>query len=765
MRIYEVGRHEGLPYFSLEYIDGASLADRLQSGPLTLIEAARITERIARALDYAHQQGVIHRDLKPGNVLMTSDGVPKVADFGLAKTLEGAEEFSQSGSIVGTPGYMAPEQARGDQDVGPAADIYGLGAVLYCMLTVRPPFQGATASETLMQLLQREPVQPSQLRPDVPADLETICIKCLQKSPEARYATAGELAEDLARFARGEPILARPIPRVERVWRWCRRNPTIAVPSVIAAMLALALMVGGPLAAGIIYQQKQTVLAANEVAERNEQAAREAEKIAETNAAEAQAAQEVAQAKAEEARLAQAAADANAQKAQEQQKVAVDALKSMTFQVQREMDGRRDLQPLRRQLISVVQDGLQRMEETGGPSGEANIITAGTQRRLGDLAAEINALSLAWKHYRQCLELLEQLEANGSLPSPHHNLSTVHHLLADTASRMHRYDLAKEHAMQALAIRREWLDAADSAKRDFVQENIAATLGLLASLNLSQGHLDAAEPLFVEAATLRQNVLEKTPDDHDRRREWLGSQWGLARLAMQQGRLGHALSEFERLIDYIDSNLAGSGDWSSMELNRVLLQLDRGKTLLYLDRIGEAEQVFEQAAATADGIAETSPAAARAQPILSNALYGLSVCQQVRGATDAAAESIERCSKIRGEQLAADPDVLSHQIALLYAKARQGQISSQAELLRSVEEADFNDTYVHYQLAAIYALAADSAMHEQASERRAKALAHLSHAVEGGYRRLADLQHDPDLAAVRNEPGFPKLDSLVTASE
>ena len=242
VQIHEVGEHDGLAYFSLEYCDGGTLADRLAGAPMSPAEAARTAEVLARAVHAAHQAGIVHRDLKPANVLISGDGTLKITDFGLAKTSTMAGQ-TLSGTVLGTPslhGARAGRAARPGQ-VGPAADVYSLGAILYECLTGRPPFRGATVLDTLEQVRQSEPVPPTRLQPRVPRDLEIICLKCLQKDPARRYAGALELAEDLARFQAGEPIRARPVGWPERTWRWCRRNPALAGS---LAILAVALIVG-----------------------------------------------------------------------------------------------------------------------------------------------------------------------------------------------------------------------------------------------------------------------------------------------------------------------------------------------------------------------------------------------------------------------------------------------------------------------------------------------------------------------------------------
>jgi hypothetical protein len=234
------------------FVEGQSLSQRLAEGPLPPREAAALMAAVAEAIDYAHQCGVIHRDLKPGNILLDPKGNPRVTDFGLAKKFEGDSGLTGSGQIMGTPSYMPPEQAGGSRGaVGPAADVYALGATLYALITGRPPFQAATAMDTVLQVLSDEPVPPRRLNVSIPRDLETIALKCLDKDPSRRYASAGALADDLDRWLAGEPILARPTTPVERAVKWARRRPAIAAMSLAIALLAL----GG--IAGILVQWRR----------------------------------------------------------------------------------------------------------------------------------------------------------------------------------------------------------------------------------------------------------------------------------------------------------------------------------------------------------------------------------------------------------------------------------------------------------------------------------------------------------------------------
>ena len=272
VQIYETGEHEGRPYFSLEFVDGGSLDQRIRESPTSPRAAAQLVETLARTMDVAHQRGIVHRDLKPANILLARIGsqssmvrsreldssslpgdhwsrntVPKIADFGLAKRVDEDSSQTQSGTILGTPSYMAPEQAGGkNREIGPACDIYSLGAILYELLVGRPPFKAGNPIDTVRQVIEQEPVPPRQLEPRVPHDLETICLKCLEKVATKRFATAADLADDLRRFMEGEPIQARPTPAWERAWKWGKRRKTAAALlclSVLAVMGSRLFMV------------------------------------------------------------------------------------------------------------------------------------------------------------------------------------------------------------------------------------------------------------------------------------------------------------------------------------------------------------------------------------------------------------------------------------------------------------------------------------------------------------------------------------------
>lgn len=255
VQIFEVGEEVDKPFLSLEYCAGGSLEKKLAGHPLPPGEAAALVEKLAHAVAAAHAKHVLHRDLKPANVLLTEDGTPKISDFSLARRLDAAGQ-TQTGSVLGSPSYMAPEQAQGRKDAGSACDTYSLGAILYECLTGRPPFRAATIYDTLAQVVAEDPVPPRQLNRLVPVDLETITLKCLQKEAARRYASAADLGEDLRRFQADEPIRARPVSRLEHLARFCRRNPRVALLTTSVALLLL-FIAGGSFFAALRFEHEQ----------------------------------------------------------------------------------------------------------------------------------------------------------------------------------------------------------------------------------------------------------------------------------------------------------------------------------------------------------------------------------------------------------------------------------------------------------------------------------------------------------------------------
>lgn len=374
VQVYEVGECSGSDYLVLEYVSGGSLKKRIEGAPWEPRKAALLCEELARAIHYAHQRGIIHRDLKPDNVLIDGDGVVKVTDFGLAKLVEEDEAgLTLTGAIIGTPSYMAPEQTRGAYDHGkafaisPATDVHAIGAMLYELMTGRPPFKGATPLSTLELVAKSEPVPPGMLERHTPKDLETICLRCLEKDPSRRYPSAQELADDLRRWLDGRPIVARPASILEKAWKWARRRPTIAAS--IGALSSLILLIFF----GTLYYNSRLRDSAN---------------------AASKAANE---------------AGAKARQALEERDLAISILDQLIFQVPDRLGDSPQSRPLKRMILGEALKGLEKLA-TSQEFAPPDISRAAAHVRLGQIFGKIGRDQEAYHQFERARDLAENLE-------------------------------------------------------------------------------------------------------------------------------------------------------------------------------------------------------------------------------------------------------------------------------------------------------------------------------------------------------------------
>lgn len=526
VQLYETGQHDGLPYFTLEFVSGGSLADKLRGTPLPPREAAQLLVAIARGAQHAHDCGVIHRDLKPANLLLDADGTPKITDFGLAKRVEVCG-MTASWSVLGTPSYMAPEQAGGrSRVVDHRADVYSLGAILYEVLTGRPPLKAATPVETVLQVLEDDPAPPRLLQPKIPRDLETICLKCLRKEPARRYATAAALADDLARFLDGAPILARSVGPVERAWRWARRRPLLAGLGSTIALLLLALVVGSWVA----------VVQVSVARDEERLARKNAQHRAEQEAAARERAEEAEQQARSETRKAQKMSEVLVGMFQASDPLAFNG--SMLFTPG---DAGRKL------TADVILDrGAERVRRE---FQDEPLLRAALYESIGDVYRTLGEFRKAEPMLREAVELRraagrEDLELAASL----HALGWLRHDLGD-------YEQAEKLYREAIAIR-ERLAGPESLL-------VLASKFNLAMLLAHANDHDASDTLFREVLELRRRLLGPKHRDvgvtllalamvlsekgDNREAEKLGLE-GIEIFRLQPGaeRLANAVGEFVR---------------------------------------------------------------------------------------------------------------------------------------------------------------------------------------------------------------------------
>jgi tetratricopeptide (TPR) repeat protein len=491
--IHEVGQEGGRHFFSMSLVEGGSLADRLAAGPIDRRAAVVLLQRVTEAIAFAHSKGIIHRDLKPSNILMAADGTPRVTDFGLAKRVNDSDDLTRTGEPIGTAPYMSPEQARGDvRAIGPESDIYSLGAILYEMLTGRPPFMAASLVATLDQVAHLEPVPPSQLNPVIERDLETICLKCLRKEKQRRYSTAGQLADDLSSWLEGKPINARPVSRAERAWLWSARNRFLAGLLAAVCFLTVAVALGSSVAAVLLRAAWEN--------ERNERLVAEAARVR------AEASEREERRQLEAARIAQCNAQAEEQRARRE---AATATRIADF------------------LTSIFQSadpyGLEGIGFRTGPEEQVSRISArdilerAAERIPRELAAEpvvqarlmdtVGEVCRTCGLYGQAEFLLEQAldVKRRSLPAGHLDIAQACHHLGSLRHDQARYQEAEALFREALTIR--------TAHHDSFHLDVAATKFHLAWALANRGALTEAEVLFRDVMEIRKARLDPSHQD------------------------------------------------------------------------------------------------------------------------------------------------------------------------------------------------------------------------------------------------------------
>lgn len=721
VQIYEIGTHDGLPFFSLEFVEGGSLEQERAGRPMPPLRAAELVEQLAGAMQSAHARGIVHRDLKPANVLLTRDGVPKVTDFGLVKRVEEDDSGqTRTGTIMGTPSYMAPEQAWDSKAVGPLADVYSLGAILYALLTGRPPFLGPTPVETVMLLRSQEPVPPSRLQPALPRDLETICLKCLQKEPEKRYAGAAELAEDLRRFRGGEPILARPVGRVERVWRWCRRNRALATAAGVAAVLALSLMIGGPLAAVMIGQERTEAVAAQQLAEKNERKAAR-----------------------------------NAEAAREQRDLAVVALNTLVERVPTELRNVPGTAKIKRDLLLTAMDGLNKVGAAGDQSKDA--VMARAHAKMGEVLLEAGDAAAADTQFRRSHAILRNLaETDAATPRHVHQLrlGRSYRNLGKAAERLHGAQAAREFFRQSLAARQAALPLAPDPL--FVKQELAESYGLLGQTALTLGQPREAMDHFLKGVAYRDEWLRHSPENDAALREQAGARLALGHGHLNLGDPAQAVEHYRAALAIL-SRLAGKGSPGITDRANVALCHDYlGTARLLAGEAAAARDDYRQAVERLEPLCREAPRSAILRRKLAKACYGLGVaCAQL---DDPEAKTyLERSLALRQDLAKKAPEDVSLRQDVMLSLARLGRTDDAARLAEPLAAPMLKEPEVLYTIACVYALCAAGTMGDASTAYQDKAVAALRQCIASGYEGTAMLQLDPDLSAIQNHEEFRRL--------
>jgi tetratricopeptide (TPR) repeat protein len=533
VQIYEVGEHRHSPYIALELVEGGSLRQKLKGAPYPPLLAAELVETLARAMHCAHQRGIVHRDLKPDNVLLTADGIPKITDFGLAKRLEEAGQ-TRTGEILGTPSYMAPEQAQGTtKHIGPAADTYALGAILYEMLAGGPPFLGESTMETVLQVVNQEPMAPSRRQAGVPRDLEIISLKCLEKDPARRYASAEVLAEDLRRFRQGEPILARPAGAWERAIKWGKRRPAWAAVLLISSLALVSWFAGG-----LWYQAR--LRAERDRAETNFLMARQAVDQMLTEVAEEQLVHEP------------------------------------------RMEQKR--RALLEKALKFYQEFLrQRSDEPSMREG-----TALAYRRLADILRKLGQRVPAKDAYAEAITLLGQLATDFPVVSEYRqNLAESYNWLGELQRTSGQLSDAEASYLKALAIQEQL--SAESSGQPSDRKACARSHYNLGLVWKDTNRPQKAEKAFRQAIELLEELVTLYPEEASYRQELARACLDLGTV-LRSGRPEEAEKVYTRARNLLQGLADRFPDWPEYRLELAVTRNNLGNLLRSTNRRAEAEK-------------------------------------------------------------------------------------------------------------------------------------------------------------------------------
>jgi serine/threonine-protein kinase len=682
--------------------------------------------------------------------------MPKITDFGLAKRLEGDSSQTRSGTVLGTPSYMAPEQARGEtQNAGPPADIYALGAMLYELLTGRPPFQGATVAETVLQVTRDEPLPPRRLQPQVPADLDTICLKCLQKEPQRRYASAQALADDLRRFLSDEPILARPVPAWERLARWCRRNPREALLLGTVAVLLVLATLGSLVAAYRIAQEKGEADRQRDLAERNAAGEKAAREQADHNRV-------LAEKHADEARRAQDQAGKQAQ-------VALGTVYDVVTTTEEKLRTRAEMGPLRKELLELAMKRLDQVARDAATSPVADRTMGVALQRMGTFYEQMGMTDRQVEVYRRSLDIFHRLmKEHPEEDWNRFDASISYEMLAEVGREIEK-DPAKlfDHHTRALELRKELVAKAQAGgPGPFPRRRALAVsymkLGLLA---LEVGDPARAAGYGREALRASRAAVAVDPDKGNKTRDVLSDSHLL--LGKASGGLG---SEAEARR-HLGQCAAQREAWARADPLNALAEQELGRAL---DALGDLELEYGHPAAAAaaygrardrfDALCRKDAGNPEFQWYRANADYHLGTARHLLGDAASAGRHYQDCLKVRRRLQHDDPGNIQRRIELMLVQARLGEHEAATKAAAQVCAYAPRHPGKLFSAACGYALCVPAARAAKSGDAGAlqreyagKALTTLRQAIACGFKDRRALETTPDLQAIRDEDAYKSL--------
>jgi serine/threonine-protein kinase len=738
--IYHVGEIQGMPYYTMRLVEGSGLDGaarrKLAEQPRLAVDLVR---KVALAVHFAHSRGILHRDLKPANILVDRDGEPHITDFGLAKRLDQDSGETHSGLVIGTPDYMSPEQAAGNtKDVSVASDVYSLGSILFELLVGEPPFRSKTIMQTLSRVTHEAPRKPITANPAIGLDLNTICLKCLEKEPVKRYASAQELSEELQRYLNGQPILARPVGRRERAVRWCRRNPAVAALLGVVSLLVLAWMVGLNVALVRIARERDAANLARDQAVHNKSESRA-------------------------------------------------TLNFVVGEVQDKLRDRPGLHDLRQQLLKDSLVKLQELErsESGNltkisPLENRKLVLrteAGAHQRMGDILVETGQISSALERYTRMASLVDEfyaLDPNGI--DPNRFMAACSNKLGDVYARLGRLDIARKHYQRGQQYRVQWVEALKGAQVDKwkiinAQWDTAVSSLLLTNIDLQLGDLDAARRALEEADVWAASLpADVAPSSIKEFFEMATRELRRGDCLWRMDEPDRALASYRKAVELLEQSLKRITQ-DSVRLQSALTNACLVLGDFYLQRpetIADAKTCYERAVDIARSLRDRDPRYVSVSADLAAGLYRLGALAERQADKEASQTYFQQCLVLYQQLVLAAPEDRTFQANLMRAQARCGLIGpavEAAERLRTELPAPLGA----YTAATGYAICAGSAatttsatasvpnQDDRTSEFSTLAIEQLEHALATGWNDRLAIAANPDFDSLHDQPEFKHL--------
>ena len=757
--IYEVGTFEDQRYFSMKLVEGQGLdkkLDELVKDPRT---AARVVAEVADAVNHAHQRGILHRDLKPANILVDGQGHTHVTDFGLAKRIEEDAGLTASGAILGTPSYMAPEQAAGQMSlVTTASDVYGLGAILYAALTGRAPFASDSVMNTLDQVRNSPPQAPTRLNAKLPRDLEVICLKCLEKDPRHRYASAQALSDDLNRWLRGEPITARPVSPVTRLRMWAKRKPALAGLSAALIVASIAGLIGVTWQWREAVSQRNQAQIARDQAVRQEQTARKAE-------AEARIARDHAVASEKNTIAARAQAEQNAQIAGMQATLALNTIQDLVSQVQKGLQG----PGLYELKAALLDSSLKRIDGVAGiyeKSTSKEATTAAALMELGKIYRQLGQTQKAFQSYQKCLEITkERVKIKNYSDPSRQNLANTYFELAFCGEELNRDMKATlSYNQDGLKL---YEDIYNNPKLDdfpldrkVVRAGLAEAYTRVGVTQYRMGELTAARENYRKAYNLRRELADELTDNPRFKQDLSYSMMALAETNFRLGDRTLADDFYRQVLEQREAmaKLKPNDLTSVKELGDVYYMI--GEFKLRCGDLAAARRNLENSRDRRKDLVGRDPRNVLLGRDLGMTLYRLGNLADLEKNTNEARRLYDASLKIREDLAKISEGNDRRQTELMLALAHAGQTARALELAERLSAGANVDREQHIFLASCYAQVARATLPDKAEEVQTalvKAVGAVRTAVRDGFRDRVYLETEPDLEPIRNRDDFKQI--------